>query len=89
MQNVLEKLFNGELDFDEKVYPHDRETYKQVMDRESELESELLKRLDKEEKEIFNAALDENMKRAIMETDQAFVCGFKLGAMIVIECFTD
>lgn len=89
MQNILEKLFNGKLEFDKLTYPHDREKYKEVTDRQEELERELDEKLSSEDKKLLEAVLDANMRRAYMETDQAFVCGFKLAALLVIECFTE
>lgn len=90
MKSTLRELYNGNLDPSGQFTPTTREYLTlraQAGEHSDELLSEL-KRIDPALAERFDRVMDEEIDVQIMELNEMFVQGFRLGARMMLEVCT-
>lgn len=88
MQELIEKLYNGEIYPAEKINPL-LQDYKNKWHISSELKEKFEKSLPEELKSDFETILLGELELTTFEMTQAFVDGYKLGAKFLIEILAE
>ena len=88
MQNFIEALFFGNIEAQQQSILKNREL-KKVWDELVSCEEELSFKLNTEEKELFNKYIECHAKASLLNERDAFVNGFKIGAKITLDTFSD
>lgn len=86
MKSILEKLYDGDVRPAEELYmtKEYRKNYK-VDSSEFDHLSKDLEKIDSELRKKFSDCMEHQAERLSAEAPAAFACGFRLGAIIMIE----
>ncbi|SDH99937.1 DUF6809 family protein [Desulfosporosinus hippei] len=84
MKSILEELYNGNLYPSELIVSKDPK-YRPLNRRISEIGAIWKKKLSEDEYNQLETLLDLRSQSSSMEATESFVCGFRLGALIMIE----
>ena len=88
MKSILQSLYDGKLYPSALVMPKDPEYHSVNMKIEKEKEY-FEEKLSEEDYKRFEALNDLYDRSFIMHETESFISGFKLGALMLIEVFTD
>lgn len=86
MKNIIEELFYGNLNPEERIVPTDPE-YRPLNRKISELMEEAKQRFSESDFAVLEEILDLNGESSSMVTSEAFVQGFRMGALVMVEVF--
>ncbi|WP_410771965.1 DUF6809 family protein [Fontibacillus sp. BL9] len=86
MKNIIEELYYGNLRPEERIVPTDPE-YREINRKNSELLEEVKRKFSESDFEILEQILDLNGESNSMVTSEAFVQGFRMGALVMVEVF--
>lgn len=86
MKSILEELYRGNLNPDERIVPTDPE-YRPLNRRITEFMEELKQRFSESDFAALEQILDLNDESNSMLASEAFVQGFRMGALVMIEVF--
>lgn len=84
----LEKLYYGELTLSEHA-PLDRDEWKHLVSQVVEDETALFDGMTDEQREKYRKYYDSAARHHVMETRDAFVVGFRLGARMMMEILAE
>ena len=85
---VLSDLWYGNISPVERYVRHDSE-YKKALNKASDKTELLLAHLTSEDKELFDEFYELNSKMIAISEEDAFVCGFRLGAKMMLDVLTE
>ena len=88
MKSILQTLYNGELSPVDKTMLSNPKL-KAKTDMAVEIEESLIRRLDIESKNLFEALSEIQADMAIISGEERFVDGFKMGMRIAMESIFD
>lgn len=86
MKKIIEEIYYGNLKLEERLVPKAPE-YQLLNRRISELMEEAKKTLSENEFELLEQILDLNGESSSMVISEAFVQGFRMGALVMVEVF--
>lgn len=86
MKRILEELYRGNLNPEEQLVPTDPE-YRLLNRKISELMEEMKKSCSENDFKAIEEILDLSGETSAMVTSEAFVQGFRMGAMVMVEVF--
>lgn len=86
MKNIIEELFYGNLNPEERIVPTDPE-YRSLNRKISDLMEEVKQRFSESNFAVLEQILDLNGESNSMVTSEAFVQGFRMGALVMVEVF--
>lgn len=86
MKSILEELYYGNLNPDEHNVPTDPE-YRALTRKISQFMEEAKRRLSESEFAVLEQILDLNGESGSMVASAAFVQGFRMGALVMMEVF--
>ncbi|MFB5760420.1 DUF6809 family protein [Paenibacillus medicaginis] len=86
MKSILEELYRGNLDPAEGMLPTDPE-YRPLNRRITEFMEELKQRFSESDFAALEQILDLNDESNSMLASEAFVQGFRMGALVMVEVF--
>ncbi|MGG6312402.1 DUF6809 family protein [Paenibacillus macerans] len=86
MKNIIEELFYGNLNPEERIVPTDPE-YRSLNRKISDLMEEVKQRFSERDFAALEEILDLNGESNSMVISEAFVQGFKMGALVMMEVF--
>lgn len=86
MRRVLEEIYHGNLNPEERMVPKDPE-YRPLNRKISQLMEEAKQRLSKSEFAALEQILDLNGESSSMVASEAFAQGFRMGALVMMEVF--
>ena len=85
---VLENLYNGNINFADKSIKRGSE-YDRLAQVSSELEDKLRESISKQEKQIYEELFEIRFQQEDIMLTETFVEGFRLGAQIMLEIFSE
>lgn len=88
MTNILEDLYNGNINPSERPYPQSHEE-KQCNKKFVELEEDFLNSLNENEKLLYKRISYELGNSHLYTEEKTFVMGFRLGAQIMLDVLAD
>ena len=86
--NFIEELYYGNINPNEKK-PNRNTQLSQAMELFSTNENELVEKLSKDEKELFNDMVNASDEISACTSVEYFKIGFILGVRMMIDCFKD
>lgn len=86
MKSILEKIYYGNLNPEERMVPTDPE-YRPLNRKISDLMEEVKQRFSESDFKALEEILDLNGESSSMVTSEAFVQGFRMGALVMMEVF--
>ncbi|MBQ4900693.1 hypothetical protein KB559_17800 [Paenibacillus sp. Marseille-P2973] len=86
MKSILEELYRGNLNPQERMVPTVPE-YRLLNRKISDLMEELKQRFSEDDFKVLEEILDLNGESNSMLTSEAFVQGFRMGVLVMIEVF--
>ncbi|WP_178019619.1 DUF6809 family protein [uncultured Paenibacillus sp.] len=86
MKSILEEIYNGNLNPEERMVPTDPE-YRSLNRKISDLMEEVKQRFSESDFAVLEQILDLNGESNSMVTSEAFVQGFRMGALVMVEVF--
>ncbi|MNP06568.1 hypothetical protein D3C76_985570 [compost metagenome] len=86
MKRIIEEFYYGSLNLEERMVPTDPE-YRPLNRRISELMEEAKSKFSEHDFGLLERILDLNGESSSMVTSEAFVQGFRLGALVMVEVF--
>ncbi|WP_334071366.1 MULTISPECIES: DUF6809 family protein [Paenibacillus] len=86
MKSILEELYRGNLNPEERMIPTDPE-YRQLNRKLSDLMVEAKQRFSEGDFKTLEEILDLNGESSSMVVSEAFVQGFRMGALVMVEVF--
>lgn len=86
MKNIIEELFYGNLHPEDCIVPTDPE-YRPLNRKISDLMVEAKQRFSEDDFKALEEILDLNSESSSMVTSEAFVQGFRMGALVMVEVF--
>lgn len=86
MKSILEELYRGNLNPEERMVPNDPE-YRPLSRKISEFMVEAKHRFSEDDFKVLEEILDLNGESSSMVTSEAFVQGFRMGALVMVEVF--
>ncbi|MFM9277844.1 DUF6809 family protein [Paenibacillus jiagnxiensis] len=86
MKSILEELYRGNLDPEERMVPTDPE-YRPLNRKISEFMEEVKQRFSESDFAALEQILDLNDESNSMLASEAFVQGFRMGALVMVEVF--
>ncbi|WP_018751155.1 DUF6809 family protein [Paenibacillus sanguinis] len=86
MKSILERIYYGNLNPEERVVPTDPE-YRLLNRKVSDLMEEVKQRFSEDDFATLEKILDMNGESSSMVTSEAFVQGFRMGALVMVEVF--
>lgn len=86
--NLIEKLFYGEL-VPFEASPLDPDEWKRFVSQVAKDETALLEGLNDEQKAKYQSYYDSAARHHVVETRDAFIIGFRLGAQMMLEILRD
>lgn len=86
MKSILEELYRGNLNPEERMIPTDPE-YRQLNRKLSDLMVEAKQRFSEDDFKTLEEILDLNGETSSMVVSEAFVQGFRMGALVMVEVF--
>jgi len=86
MQDIIEKIYRGELYPAEQIEPM-LQDFRVKWEESKDNVDDFHNRLTEELKPLFEAVMVGKLEIATLEQTQAFVDGFKLGARLLVEVF--
>lgn len=87
MKSILEELYNGNIYPSEGIVSKDPK-YRPLNKRISEILSMWKKKLSEDDYNQLETLLDLRSQSTSMEAAETFICGFRLGALMMIEVLT-
>lgn len=85
---ILENLYNGNINIVEKSIKKGSE-YDRLTKVASELEDKLMQSISGREKELFESIFETRFQQEDIMLTETFVEGFRLGAQIMLEFFSE
>ena len=85
---VLENLYNGNINLADKSIKRGSE-YDRLAQVSSELEDKLRESISKQEKQIYEELFEIRFQQEDIMLTETFVEGFRLGAQIMLEIFSE
>lgn len=86
MKNIIEELFYGNLSPEARIVPTDPE-YRPLNRKISELMEEVKQRFSENDFAALEEIMDLNGESSSMVISEAFVQGFRMGALVMVEVF--
>ncbi|MGZ7444253.1 DUF6809 family protein [Paenibacillus sp. TH7-28] len=86
MKNIIEELYYGNLHPEGFIVPTDSE-YRPLNRKISDLMEEAKQRFSEDDFKTLEEILDLNGETSSMLTSEAFVQGFRMGALVMVEVF--
>ncbi|SDF70155.1 hypothetical protein SAMN04488542_11555 [Fontibacillus panacisegetis] len=86
MKSILDELYRANLKPEERMVPTDPD-YRPLNRKISELKEEVKKRLSESDFEVLEQIFDLTGESHSMLTNTAFVQGFRMGALVMVEVF--
>lgn len=86
MKNIIEELYYGNLHPEEHIVPSNPE-YRPLTRKISALMEEAKQRFSEDDFTTLEEILDLNGESSSMVTSEAFVQGFRMGALVMVEVF--
>lgn len=86
MKSILEELYRGNLNPEERMIPTDPE-YRQLNRKLSNLMVEAKQRFSEDDFKTLEEILDLHGETSSMVASEAFVQGFRMGALVMVEVF--
>lgn len=86
MKRILEELYRGNLNPEERMIPTDPE-YRQINRKLSELMVEAKQRFSEDDFKTLEEILDLHGESSSMVASEAFGQGFRMGALVMVEVF--
>ncbi|MDN4067935.1 hypothetical protein QYF50_08525 [Paenibacillus vini] len=86
MKSILEELYRGNLNPQERMVPTVPE-YRLLNRKTSDLMEELKQRFSEDDFKVLEKILDLNGESNSILTSEAFVQGFRMGVLVMIEVF--
>ncbi len=86
-EKILSDLYNGKLNTSTHKIMYGSE-YQKVMDKLSKLKNQLMDQLEDERKKLFEEFVSTQMHLSIIDSEERFTYGFRLGAKLIIEIFS-
>lgn len=84
MKRIIEEFYYGSLKPEERMVPTDSE-YRPLNRRISELMEEAKSKFSEHDFELLERILDLNGESSSMVISEAFVQGFRMGALVMVE----
>lgn len=84
MKSILEELYRGNLNPEERMIPTDPE-YRLLNRKLSDLMLEAKRRFSEDDFKTLEEILDLNGETSSMVASEAFVQGFRMGALVMVE----
>ncbi|MGB8451783.1 MAG: DUF6809 family protein [Anaerocolumna sp.] len=88
MNSILKKLYYSNLNPDEVLYAKDTE-YRKLNDQLIEVMELLKQKVTEEDYKVITNLMEIHTESGALEATNAFVYGFKYGALIMIEVLKD
>jgi len=89
MKSILQELYRGTLFPEETAFPKNDPVYRRKMRQMTERTEQLEKRLSRGDRRRLDKLLDTYADISTIEAEEAFIVGYKLGAMLMIQVFGD
>lgn len=86
MKNIIEELYYGNLRPEEHIVPSNPE-YRPLTRKISEMMEEAKQRFSEDNFKTLEKILDLNGESSSMVASEAFVQGFRMGALVMVEVF--
>ena len=88
METILKKLYYADLDRDQFFYDKNPE-YRSINEKAIKVMESLEKKVSEEDYKTIMKLIELHNESVAIETADAFECGFKQGALIMIEVIKD
>lgn len=88
MESILKELYNTYLNQDQFFYDKTPE-YRRINDKTIKVVESLEKKISEEDYKTIMKLMELHTEAVALETADAFECGFKYGALIMIEVLKD
>ena len=88
MEKIIEKLYYGEINVGEYFNPMTREPFAKAIKEGQDAEDAFYARLPDDMKHDFELVLQKRVESASMEYVNVFTEGFRLGARVMLDIFS-
>ncbi len=85
---ILEKMYNGKINIIEKKFKKDSE-YAKIISLSTDAEKELYRSINKQQKKLYQKIIDLGLRQEDILLNDAFSEGFRIGAQIMLELFSE
>ena len=85
---ILKKMYNGKINIVEKANKKGSE-YDKLTELSSEIEDKLVETISKQQKQLFEKVLELRFKQEDILLEEVFIEGFRIGAQIMLEVFSE
>lgn len=88
MRQFLNDFYHGNITPSERKMAPDSEL-RQAVGRAADCEDQLIKRLDKADRELLEELMDAQRLMSCITAREDFILGFRLGVRMMVECMDD
>lgn len=86
--DILKKLYSGKINIVEKAIKKESE-YDKLSNLASDVEDKLVETISKQEKQLYENILELRFKQEDILLEEVFIEGFRIGAQIMLEVFSE